>query len=200
MQPSGKRGSRCSRRSACTSATSRRRKRRRCCDSGEQNIDIPAGRAHYTITDSFVLPVDVEVQAVQPHAHYRAREIRGTATLPDGTTKDADPHQRLGFPVAARLSVRAAVLAAEGDDAVDAVHATTTRPRTRAIRSIRRRRAQWGQRSSDEMGDLWIQVLTRNEPDLVTLTTQFRTKVAAEDVNGYEARDRAPSRRCRVAR
>jgi hypothetical protein len=34
-----------------------------------------------------VLPVDVEVQAVQPHAHYRARQISGTATLPDGTTK-----------------------------------------------------------------------------------------------------------------
>ena len=25
------------------------------------------------------------------------------------------------------------------------------------------KRARWGQRSSDEMGDLWIQVLTRNE-------------------------------------
>jgi Flp pilus assembly protein TadD len=36
------------------------------------------------------------------------------------------------------------------------------------------------------MGDLWIQVLTRTEPDLVTLTRQFRAKVAAEDVYGYE--------------
>jgi tetratricopeptide (TPR) repeat protein len=36
------------------------------------------------------------------------------------------------------------------------------------------------------MGDLWIQVLTRDEPDLVTLTREFRTKVAAEDVVGYE--------------
>jgi tetratricopeptide (TPR) repeat protein len=36
------------------------------------------------------------------------------------------------------------------------------------------------------MGDLWIQVLTRNEPDLVTLTREFRVKVAAEDVLGYE--------------
>jgi superkiller protein 3 len=43
------------------------------------------------------------------------------------------------------------------------------------------------------MGDLWIQVLTRNEPDLVTLTRQFRAKVALEDVNGYEAElDRHP--------
>ncbi len=41
------------------------------------------------------------------------------------------------------------------------------------------------------MGDLWVQVLTRDEPDLVTLTRQFRTKVATEDVDGYEAGDRA---------
>ena len=47
-------------------------------------------------------------------------------------------------------------------------------------------RARWGQRSSDEMGDLWIQVLTHTEPDLVTLTRDFRRKVASEDVIGYE--------------
>jgi len=48
--------------------------------------DIAAGEKDYVITDSLVLPVDVEVQAVQPHAHYRAREVKGVATLPDGTT------------------------------------------------------------------------------------------------------------------
>jgi hypothetical protein len=42
---------------------------------GRQNIDIPAGEKNYTITDSFVLPVDVEVQALQPHANYRAHDI-----------------------------------------------------------------------------------------------------------------------------
>ncbi len=54
---------------------------------GRQNIDIQPDDSRYTSTDSFVLPVDVEVQAVQPHAHYRAREVRGTARLPDGTIR-----------------------------------------------------------------------------------------------------------------
>src|SRR5262249_17332354 len=54
---------------------------------GRQNIDIPAGDDHYVVEDSFVLPVDVELQALQPHAHHRAREVVGIATLPDGTTK-----------------------------------------------------------------------------------------------------------------
>jgi len=48
------------------------------------------------------------------------------------------------------------------------------------------RRVYWGQRSSDEMGDLWIQVLTRTERDLQTLESQFGPKVMAEDVIGYE--------------
>jgi Flp pilus assembly protein TadD len=36
------------------------------------------------------------------------------------------------------------------------------------------------------MGDLWIQALTRNQADLVALDNEFRRKVVAEDVNGYE--------------
>jgi tetratricopeptide (TPR) repeat protein len=47
-------------------------------------------------------------------------------------------------------------------------------------------RARWGQRSSDEMGDLWIQVLTNDDGDLARLSTDFRPKAAAEDVRGYE--------------
>jgi hypothetical protein len=51
---------------------------------GRQNIDIQPDDSRYTSTDSFVLPVDVEVQAVQPHALPGARGA-GTARLPDGT-------------------------------------------------------------------------------------------------------------------
>jgi hypothetical protein len=54
---------------------------------GSQGIDIPAGEPRYVIRDSYVLPVDAQLLAIQPHAHYRAREIRGLATFPDGTSK-----------------------------------------------------------------------------------------------------------------
>ena len=153
---------------------------------GRQDIDIPAGDSHYVVTDSYVLPVDVEVEAVQPHAHYRAREIRGDATLPDGTTRElihiADWDFRwqhvfrfehpFTLPKGTTLSMRWVY---------DNSASNARNPERPAVR------ARWGQRSSDEMGDLWIQVLTKNEPDLVTLTRQFRAKVAAEDVHGYEA-------------
>jgi len=152
---------------------------------GRQNIDIPAGDASYTITDSYVLPVDVDVEAVQPHAHYRLREVRGEAILPDGTTKplvairDWDFRWQhvyrfetpLRLPKGTRLSMQYAY------DNSSANPRNPERPP---------KRARWGQRSSDEMGDLWIQVLTRDDDDLARLNRDFRPKVAAEDVRGYE--------------
>ena len=50
-------------------------------------IDVPAGDKRYTIKDSFVLPIDVEALGARGHAHYLAREMKMTATLPDGSTK-----------------------------------------------------------------------------------------------------------------
>ena len=47
----------------------------------------PGRRARYTINDSFVLPVDVEALGARGHAHYLAKEMKMTATLPDGSTK-----------------------------------------------------------------------------------------------------------------
>src|SRR5262245_4382537 len=152
---------------------------------GRQNIDIPAGDAEYTITDSYTLPVGVEVEAVQPHAHYRARDVRGEARLPDGTTKtlihikDWDFRWQhvyrfvrpLSLPQGTTLSMR---------------YVYDNSPANLRNPEHPPKRARWGQRSSDEMGDLWIQVLTRDDADLERLSSDFRPKVAAEDIRGYE--------------
>jgi hypothetical protein len=153
---------------------------------GRQDIDIPAGDAHYTVTDAYTLPVDVEVEAVQPHAHYRARDVRGEATLPDGSTKRlidiADWDFRwqhvyrfatpLRLPKGTRVSMRYTY---------DNSEANARNPQRPPVR------ARWGQRSAEEMGDLWLQVLPRDGHDLDLLSRDFRPKVAAEDVKGYES-------------
>jgi len=153
---------------------------------GRQSIDIAAGDKHYTISDAFVLPVDAEVQAVQPHAHYRAREVQGIATLPDGSTrwliyiKDWDFRWQHVYryvtpfmlPRGTALSVRYTF-----DNSAD-------NPRNPQQPPVR---VRWGQWTRDEMGDLWIQVLTRSDRDLRTLNAAFRTKAIAEDIVGYES-------------
>src|SRR5262245_18023654 len=153
---------------------------------GRQNIDIPAGEQAYVTTDSFVLPVDVEVEAVQPHAHFRAREVRGTATLPDGTTvpliyiKDWDyrwqhvyryvtpPRFSKGTTLALRYVF---------DNSAANVRNPQQPPQ----------RVSWGQRSTDEMGDLWIQMLTASEGDLEILNAAIQPKQTAEEIVGYQA-------------
>lgn len=157
---------------------------------GDQGIDIPAGEPSYAIGDSYVLPVDVELLAVQPHAHYRAREIEAIATLPDGTRKrlihirdwDFRWQHVYRFVTPVRLPKGTTVAMRFTYDNSE-----------RNVRNPERppRRARWGQRSSDEMGDLWLQVLTRDAQDLATLTREVRRKMTAEDTVGYETMLRA---------
>ena len=47
-------------------------------------IDIPPGEADYTVGTKYQLPVDAEVLAVIPHAHYLGKRLHGYAVLPDG--------------------------------------------------------------------------------------------------------------------
>jgi Flp pilus assembly protein TadD/mono/diheme cytochrome c family protein len=152
---------------------------------GRQSIDIAPADARYTIADAFTLPVDAEVHAVQPHAHYRAREVHGTATLPDGTVRtlirldDWDFRWQHVYRFAAPFWLpKGTTLAMRYvyDNSADNPRNPQRPPQ----------RATWGQRSRDEMGDLWIQVLTRSPRDLDTLTSHVRPKVIAEDIVGYE--------------
>jgi tetratricopeptide (TPR) repeat protein len=152
---------------------------------GRQTIDIPAGAKDYTLTDSFVLPVDVEVQAVQPHAHYRAREIRGIATLPNGTTRSLIHIKDWDFTWQ-QLYRFAKPFMLPKDTTITMRYTydnSTDNPRNPELPP---RRVFWGQQSSDEMGDLWIQVLTKNDRDLAALNGALRPKMIAEDIAGYE--------------
>jgi tetratricopeptide (TPR) repeat protein len=152
---------------------------------GKQNIDIPPGQRDYVSTDSYVLPVDVEVHGVQPHAHYRARDVLGFATLPDNATKglihipdwDFDWQDTYRYtkpfvlPKGTTLTMRYTY---------DNSEANRRNPQ------LPPQRVHWGQNSSDEMGDLWIQVVPRSRGDLDLLTREFRQKVFREDILGYE--------------
>ena len=47
-------------------------------------LDIPAEEKNFPVTDDFVLPVDVDLMAIYPHAHYLGKDIQAFAMLPDG--------------------------------------------------------------------------------------------------------------------
>jgi tetratricopeptide (TPR) repeat protein/mono/diheme cytochrome c family protein len=152
---------------------------------GKQDIDIPSGQRDYVATDSYILPVDVEVHGVQPHAHYRARDVIGFATLPNQTTKglihipdwDFDWQDTYRYvkpfilPKGTTLTMR---------------YTYDNSDTNRRNPQLPPQRVHWGQNSSDEMGDLWIQVVPRSRADLDLLTREFRQKAFREDILGYE--------------
>jgi Flp pilus assembly protein TadD len=51
------------------------------------NIDIPAGATNYLVEERFTLPVETELLALLPHTHYLGKRLESFATLPDGTRK-----------------------------------------------------------------------------------------------------------------
>jgi Tfp pilus assembly protein PilF/mono/diheme cytochrome c family protein len=152
---------------------------------GRQSLDIAPGQRGYVVRDSYVLPVDVDVHAVQPHAHYRATQIKGIATLPDGTTKwllnipDWDFNWQDQYRYARPFPLpKGTTLSMEYtyDNSAANRHNPQRPPQ----------RVRWGQNSTDEMGDLWIQVVPRSAADLARLMNEFRQKVFREDIEGYE--------------
>ncbi len=152
---------------------------------GSQSIEIPPGEPRYVIRDAYTLPVDADLLAIQPHAHYRAREIRGTALLPDGTSRlvmhitDWDFRWQhvyrevtpIRLPKGTRLSMEYTY-----DNSAENVRNPQLPPA----------KVYWGQRSKDEMGDLWFQLLATNERDRELMREQINTKMATEDIAGYE--------------
>lgn len=160
---------------------------------GSQGIDIPPGDHRYVIRDAYVLPVDVELHAVQPHAHYRLREARGTATLPDGSVRSLIQIANWDFrwqhvyryaqPIALPRGSRVAMEYTYDNSA--------NNPRNPQVPP---QQVFWGQRSFDEMGDLWFQFVTRTDEDRALLSGQVLEKMTAEDITGYETMLRANPR------
>lgn len=152
---------------------------------GRQNVDIPPGAADYRSSDEYSLPVDVQIHALQPHAHYRATRVRAWATLPDGTTRSliSIPEWDFNWQDAYRLTSPFWLPAGTRIQTEYVFDNSARNPRNPESPP---KRARWGFKSSDEMADVWIQVTTRTDADRLRLVRDFRPKDAAEEAVGYE--------------
>jgi hypothetical protein len=150
-----------------------------------QHLDIPAGEQAYNVSDSYTLPVDVDAYTVQPHAHYLAREAKVHARLPDGTTRwlllikdwdfDWQDVYRFATPV---------FLPAGSTVAVEWTYDNSAEnPRNPHNPP---KRVTYGQQTSNEMSELWLQVLPRKSADRPVLTEGIRAKVLPEEIVGFE--------------
>jgi Flp pilus assembly protein TadD/mono/diheme cytochrome c family protein len=131
------------------------------CDS---QLDIPPGDANFVVHDEFTLPLDVDVLAIYPHAHYLGKELESTATLPDGTTETLIDikHWDLNWQAVYRYE-KPAPLPKGTVIAMRYVYDNSEQNTANPNRPPKR--VKGGNRSSDEMAHLWLQVLPKSLPD-----------------------------------
>ncbi|HEY2435262.1 MAG TPA: hypothetical protein VGI12_21505 [Vicinamibacterales bacterium] len=150
-------------------------------------IDIPPGSHDYAIADAFTLPVDVRAFSINAHAHYLAKEMKATASLPDGTTQPLLWIPDWDFAWQDRYTYQSPLLLPKGtridarivyDNSDDNPH----NPQTPPVR------VQWGEQSFDEMGSVILAVQAvrkEDEPFLrQALAERLRRAVADGRANG----------------
>jgi tetratricopeptide (TPR) repeat protein len=128
---------------------------------GDKQLDIPAGEKNFVVNDEFSLPIDVKLLAIYPHAHYLGKDLLALARLPNGTEKTLIhiPHWDLNWQAVYRYTTPVElpggtkiVMRYVYDNSLDNLANPNTPPQ----------RVRAGNRASDEMAHLWLQVLPVN--------------------------------------
>lgn len=143
-------------------------------------IDIPPGARDFAVTDRLSLPIDVDVLAIYPHAHYLGKVIEAWATLPDGSRRwliripDWDINwqavyeyrQPISLPKGTQVAMRILY-----DNSASNPRNPNNPPQ----------RVRTGNRTQDEMGHVWLQVLpktnSREDPRLTLQEAVMRRRL-----------------------
>lgn len=153
-------------------------------------LNIPAGAAQFEVTDSFELPLDVDLIAVYPHAHYLGKKLEATATYPDGTRKvlikipDWDLNWQGVYTYARAIFLPKGTtveMRYEYDNSAD-------NPRNPHSPPVE---VHGGNRAEDEMAHLWLQVVPHapasgGDPRLI-LQEAFSRHEVEKDPSVFEA-------------
>jgi Flp pilus assembly protein TadD/mono/diheme cytochrome c family protein len=149
----------------------------------DDKLNIPAGDSNFVVEDSLTLPVDVEALGVYPHAHYLGRDMQGWAILPNGEKKwlvwikDWDINRQSVYSYREPLLLPAGTvlhMKYTFDNSAENPH----NPHLPPVR------VGAGNRSTDEMSHLWLQVLPVNtaanapDPRLLLEEAWMRNRLA----------------------
>lgn len=139
-------------------------------------LNIPPDETNYVVEQRYVLPVDVSLLRVNPHAHYLGKDIQGYALLPGGEKRwllwirnwdincqgDYEYAEPIELPKGATLVMRYTYDNSRGNP---------NNPRTPPVW------VRHGPNATDEMAALGFQALTHNEEDRQTLARDSMEKL-----------------------
>jgi cytochrome c553 len=140
-------------------------------------LDIPAGEKGFVIRDSFTLPVDTDAAGVSAHAHYLARTMKLTATLPDGAVKTLLEIKDWNFNWQDQYFFKDMVALPRGTRLDAEIHWDNSagNPNNPTSPPVR---VTWGEQSKDEMGALTLIAVPHRQADYRALQGDVRQRRA----------------------
>gem|GEM_PF-714437 len=127
-------------------------------------LNIAPNAKDYAVEESVALPVDVRAYAIGAHAHYLGKEMKATATLPDGTIKPLLWIQDWDFNWQDNYTYKEPFDLPKGTriDVKIGWDNSTENPRNPKNPP---RRVKWGLQSQDEMGGVGLVVTAKTKED-----------------------------------
>ena len=153
----------------------------------DAKLDIPADERNFVVSDELTLPIDVDLLAIYPHAHYLGRDLQATATMPDGRTDTLIhiPQWDLNWQAVYRY-VQPILLPKGTTVSMRYVYDNSTGNALNPNHPPERVRG--GNRSKDEMAHLWLQMLPRNfDPKAGDPRMQLQEALARHDIRNNPA-------------
>jgi len=153
-------------------------------------IDIPPGDPHYVVKTSMVMPGDVELAGITPHAHYLCKEMKIDAHLPDGSVEPLIWIKDWDFNWQGNYQYRK-LLALPKGTRVEMVYTydnSENNPRNPAHPPVR---VRWGEQTKDEMAVAFLGIVLPSPTDVQSfqqqismqyLETIFSREVTLEDL------------------
>lgn len=154
---------------------------------GNQTFDIPAGDSNFVVSDSYVLPVDVDVLRISPHAHYLGKRMIVSARTRDGRVERLLSIPSWDFNWQEDYEYAKPVSLPRGttifmyyvfDNSAANPHNPNVPPS----------RVSFGPEATDEMAELLLQVIPKKPSESGTLKADLTRKTLMTDIAGDEKR------------
>jgi tetratricopeptide (TPR) repeat protein len=131
---------------------------------GSFDIDLPPGSSNVVVTDQFVLPGFADLLGLLPHTHYLGRRVEARAILPAGAQKTLLLIPEWDFNWQGDYICRTPVRLPAGTRVLMEISFdnSTNNPRNPFHPP---RRVRYGPSTTDEMAEIWLQLLPATPDD-----------------------------------
>ncbi len=151
---------------------------------GSCDIDILAGAKHHVVTDSYTLPIDLEVQTIFPHAHSLCQSVEVVAEAPDGSKQtmisiprfDENWHDLYRYAKPLRLAKGTRLVSTFAYDNTDENVRNRNHPARRVV---------YGSNITDEMAEVYLQTTAVHPDQRAVLMESYQHYDLQSQLTGY---------------